>query len=286
MSSLILIKPSEKYTDEIKAYQQEFLDYGGNSNGDSGLRKFDDISAWIKLCRLKENKETLPDPSRVEAEQFMLVNEGETRILGMLNFRHYLNGYFSEYAGHIGYGIRPSERRKGYAKAMLSLCLNKCRERGLDKVLITCGEINEASRRTILACGGVFERNAINGEEILERYWISLDCKNSMLCYCGHDCTRCVTYLATIKNDDTLRIQSRQFYMDLFGLEIPLSDIRCMGGRSDDIFYLCKSCPWMKCAKEKGLSLCSGCAEYPCAPLSEYQAKYVNKCNQIAGDNL
>lgn len=281
MNKLIFIKPSEKYIDEIRAYRQAFIDDGGHFNGDSGLRKFEDINAWIEQCNFMENKETVPNPNWVEAEQFMLVNEGENRILGMINFRHYLNDYLAEYAGHIGYGVCPSERRKGYAKVMLSLCLNKCHERGLDKVLITCDEDNEASRRAILACGGVFDRKAIEDKEILERYWIMLGPKNDMTCYCGHDCSRCVTYLATVRNDDELRNQSQQFYKDMFGYDIPLYEIHCMGGRSDDVLYLCKDCSWMKCAKEKGLSSCSNCMEYLCKPLKEYQEKYVNKCNQI-----
>jgi len=104
-------------------------------------------------------------------------------------------------------------------------------------------------------------------------------------CYCGHGCSRCLTYLATVNNDDNLRSEefrrkSQQFYKDEFNLDIPLEKIHCFGGRSEDVFYLCKDCPWMKCAKEKHLSACSECAEYPCKPLAEYREKYVNKCNQ------
>ena len=105
--------------------------------------------------------------------------------------------------------------------------------------------------------------------------------KNPQFCFCGHDCSRCLTYLATVNNDDNLRRKSQQFYKDEFNLDIPLQKIHCLSGRSDDVFYLCKNCPWMKCAKEKGLSGCSECTEYPCKPLAEYQRKYVNKCNQI-----
>ena len=180
MKKLVLIKPSEAYIDEIRAYRQEFIDADSPFAGDSGLRKFEDIGAWIEQSRLLAHKETVPDPDYVEADQYMLIYEGDSRILGMINFRHYFNEYIAEYAGHIGYGIRPSERRKGYAKAMLSLCLERCREFGLDKVLITCDENNEASRRTILACGGVFDRTTNDGEKKLERYWITLERENKI----------------------------------------------------------------------------------------------------------
>lgn len=171
-----LVKPSQEHLEDIRLYRQEFFENGGNFNGDSGLRKFEDISAWLLQCRLMENKETLPNPDWVEAEQFILVQEGTTRVLGMINFRHYLNEYLAQYGGHIGYGIRPSERRKGYAKGMLLLCLEHCCKRGLEKVMLSCYADNEASRRTILACGGKYEETVweSTGEKWLEKYWITL----------------------------------------------------------------------------------------------------------------
>ena len=75
--------------------------------------------------------------------------------------------------GHIGYSIRPSQRRKGLAKLQLELGLAEARKQGLGRVLITCDEDNRASRRTILSAGGVYE-NTIDRSQ---RYWIDLGTK-------------------------------------------------------------------------------------------------------------
>ena len=175
MSKLILVRPGEEHINEIRAYRDEWRAHDTHSHGDSGLYKKEDIADWVNFCRLMKKKETAPNPKWVEADQFMLMREGEPRILGMINFRHYLNdGYVSEHSGHIGYGVRPSERRKGYAKAMLALCLEEARACGLDKVLVCCDLDNAGSRSTIKACGGKFERLAITGAEVDERYWIYL----------------------------------------------------------------------------------------------------------------
>jgi len=105
--------------------------------------------------------------------------------------------------------------------------------------------------------------------------------KESFLpCYCGHDCARCVTYIATQRNDDNLRKQSQRFYREEFGLDIPLEKFNCEGGRGENVFELCKCCPFIKCCNKHGVYSCRECSEYPCKELSEYQAKYVNKCNQ------
>lgn len=99
------------------------------------------------------------------------------------------------------------------------------------------------------------------------------------VCYCGHDCSRCVTHLAA----ETLSLvkQAQAFYKNTFGLDISPESIHCAGGRSEDIFSLCTDCPFRNCAREKGLHFCAACPDYPCAPLAEYRARYVNQCNQI-----
>jgi predicted acetyltransferase len=119
-----------------------------------------------------ENRDYAEPLGYVEAELFMLVNTGETRILGMINFRHYLNQSLAKTGGHIGYSIRPSEWRKGYGKAMLSLCLEKCHTFGLKKVLITCDDDNVGSKKTIISNGGIFDGKISTEMGYTERYWV------------------------------------------------------------------------------------------------------------------
>ena len=96
----------------------------------------------------------------------------------MIDIRHDLNDYLLQYGGHIGYGIRPTERRNGYNKINLFLGLLKCRELGFDKVLITATDENSGSYKTILDLGGKLENKIIDDEDdnvLLGRYWIDVD---------------------------------------------------------------------------------------------------------------
>ncbi|HEY5584026.1 MAG TPA: GNAT family N-acetyltransferase [Ruminiclostridium sp.] len=109
----------------------------------------------------------------VPATLYFLVDESN-KIYGALHIRHELNEYLHNYGGHIGYGIRFSERRKGYATEMLALALPIAKGFGIDKALVTCDRNNIASAKTIISNGGVLENEVKDGEKITQRYWISL----------------------------------------------------------------------------------------------------------------
>ena len=133
---MILVKPTIEYAEQIKEYRTEFLDAGDSMDGCGSLRRIDDPYTYIKKCSDYEREETLPE-GLVIATQFLFIREEDKRLVGMIQVRHYFNDYLSKFGGHIGYSIRPSERKKGYAKAMLKAVLPFCREIGLEKVLVT-----------------------------------------------------------------------------------------------------------------------------------------------------
>lgn len=131
--------------------------------------------AYLSECKKYTAPETLPD-GFVIATQFFYVRKADDRLVGMIQVRHYLNAYLSKYGGHIGYSIRPSERRKGYATSMLSAVLPYCRKIGLEKLLITCMDGNIGSEKTILHNGGLYESAVQEPDKNrrLKRFWITL----------------------------------------------------------------------------------------------------------------
>ena len=169
------IEPTREYEQQICACRKEFLEHGDSMDGTGTLIHMADPKQWIEYCQLCKDPNTVPE-GLVPATQYIFVRESDNKIVGMLQIRHYFNAFLEQYGGHIGYSVASGERRKGYASQMLQLSLSKCKELGIQRVLITCIDDNEASRRTILKNGGeyestVFEPNAgIN----LQRYWIDL----------------------------------------------------------------------------------------------------------------
>lgn len=175
METIKLIFPSEEYLDQVWAYRQECHEAGSSMDGCGPLQFNESVEQWLADVRSYTDPATVPE-GKVQATQFLGVRESDGKVVGMIQVRHYFNEYLEKYAGHIGYSTRPGERRKGYAREMLRLALPYCKSIGVDKVLIACEPDNPASRATILANGGVYEKTVHEpGEDIdLERYWITL----------------------------------------------------------------------------------------------------------------
>lgn len=159
-----LVEPTMEYDQQIQAYRTEYLESGDSMDGGASLRKFDKTKDWLDQLE--------PDTS-----QYIYLREEDNKVVGIIQLRHKFNDFLRKYAGHIGYSVCPSERKKGYATQMLAGVLPECRRLGIFDVLVTCLEDNEASRRTILKNGGVYESTVFEpeSESRIERYWIHLE---------------------------------------------------------------------------------------------------------------
>ncbi len=154
---------------EHLAFVEEFLNEGvGVTPYAAGLNG----KTFEELVVLSNNyaKGILENPDFVTTSTYYLLEE--ERVIGAVNIRHYLNDYLLKHGGHIGYGVRLSERRKGYATKLLLFALEKMKELGVHSVLVTCDKDNPGSLKTIINCGGVFENEILFDGKLTQRYWI------------------------------------------------------------------------------------------------------------------
>ena len=173
MEKIILVKPNLSYADEIIKYKEESLKENPLINGSAGLNNFSSIEDWLEELKKRSSEDTVPK-GLVPSSTYLGIREKDNSIVGMIDIRHYLNEYLTQVGGNIGYSVRKSERNKGYAKQMLKLALEKCKELKIKKVLITCDEDNIASEKVILSANAKFEDiRCIDGEN-KKRFWIEL----------------------------------------------------------------------------------------------------------------
>ena len=174
---IYLVKPSKADEKQVLEYKKEHFDNGEYIiHASSKLDQLDSYDDWLKLLEDCSNKDTVPNDWTVSTE-FLGIRKKDNKLVGMLQIRHALaTDFLRNYAGHIGYGVRPSERRKGYVTEMLKQALEYCKnELKLDKVMLSCEKENEGSRKTIINAGGILEREyqTENGENV-QTYWITL----------------------------------------------------------------------------------------------------------------
>ncbi|MCR4633604.1 MAG: GNAT family N-acetyltransferase [Erysipelotrichaceae bacterium] len=176
MDSFLLSRIEPSYYASIADYKKEMKDNHDEFDGCSSLEKYDDIEKWHLNVMLFERRETLP-PGYSIGFEYVYLHDDE--VVGMINVRPFAleHIYLKRFGGHIGYSVKPSWRRKGVGSHMLHDMLRVCKETyHLNKVLITCNEDNEGSRRVIMNNGGRLEGKILYPPEdkMIERYWISL----------------------------------------------------------------------------------------------------------------
>ena len=180
MEKFYLELPTIERKQEALDYLQEHVDNGSDLNGTGGLKDcLEGITyeEWLDDVIKFQEKEYAESKNKVPGTTFFTIRESDNKIVGMVNLRHYLNDYLKNFGGHIGYGIRPTERRKGYAKIQLYLCLLEAKKLKIDRVRIDCIDTNIGSEKTMQALGGIYERSTYIKEKnkTLKKYWINVD---------------------------------------------------------------------------------------------------------------
>lgn len=167
---LKLVKLEHQYRHHLEDMMSEW-----NAAGDRiipyAIRRLDyrDFDHYLNNLEIRDNSQGLVPDSTC-----FCLDEDRDMFVGAVNIRHYLNDRLLLDGGHIGDGVRPSQRRKGVATAMIGLALEECRALGIEKVLMVCDKDNIGSAKSIQKNGGVLENEVEVDGEMQQRYWIDL----------------------------------------------------------------------------------------------------------------
>lgn len=165
MEKFYLEIPSMERKEEIIDYINEFVEYNSDINGSGSLDKILEgytFEQALSRCLSMQDEEYAKKNGRCQSKTFLLIRENDKRLVGMINVRWNLSEEMKEFGGNIGYGIRPTERRKGYNKINLYLGIIEASKLGLEEVMLDCDVLNIGSSKTMEALGGKLQRTEID----------------------------------------------------------------------------------------------------------------------------
>lgn len=172
--------PSIKRKKEILDYLNEFDLYQSDLNGSGFLDKVFEgytFEEALNNCLRLQEEDFAKKMGRCQSKTFLLIRESDNKIIGNINIRWNLSKEMLQFGGHIGYSIRPTERRKGYNKINLYLGMIEAKKLGLDRVMLDCEATNIASDKTLKALGGKLERSEIDSSDglLTNVYWFDVE---------------------------------------------------------------------------------------------------------------
>lgn len=179
MEQFYFERPSIEKKDEIIDFLNEFKEYNSNIHGSGALNKIFNGYSFeeaLEMTLNMENDEYARSINRATGKTLLFIRESDKKIIGVLNLRWNLPPNMFEFGGHIGYSIRPTERRKGYNKIQLYMGLIEAKKIGLDRVMLDCNINNIGSDKTLKALGGVLERTGIDPSDgnLTNVYWFNV----------------------------------------------------------------------------------------------------------------
>lgn len=173
MSAARFERPHAALAESYRSMVREILDHGEELIPFPLSFDHGDFAAFLARLAACERGEGIPE-GFVPHTTFWLVAEGE--VVAVSNLRHRLTDKLRVEGGHIGYGVRPSARRRGHATEILRRTLEEARRHGIAEALVTCAQRNAGSAGAIRNCGGrlVSEEFVESRGEVVSRYLVAL----------------------------------------------------------------------------------------------------------------
>ena len=181
MDRLFLEFPTIERKKDALEYLEENIKYNSLINGTGGMDKCLNgltYEEWLLELEKRKDPEYVNKIKRFLSSTYFVTRESDNKIIGMINLRYNIPKHLLDtWASHIGYGIRPTERRKGYAKIALYLALLEQQKLGEEEVLLECTVDNIGSNKTIISLGGKLEKTKVDeyDGELTNYYWININ---------------------------------------------------------------------------------------------------------------
>ena len=174
MTRVRFIKPSAEYRQSHDSLVAEFIEAGEERVPWVLDEVGDDFESYIAWLDRSARGIDLAD-GFVPNSTFWLMDDMDS-IVAVANLRHALTDELLRFGGHVGFGVRPSARRKGYATRVLKECIHEARLLGINRMRVTCDKDNVASSRTIIRNGGLLDEEEYMQEHgrVIQRYWINV----------------------------------------------------------------------------------------------------------------
>jgi len=167
-----LVRPTLEMKEEALAYRQSHFDAGEHEiSGSELLDQTEDYAQWVQSITANTSPETV-NPAWVVTDTYFAVDEND-KIVGIIDLRHSLNDFLQDF-GNVGYSVKPSERRKGYATEMFCQVREIARQAGMKELHMAVHRDNEPSVKTIVNAGGVAYRSFIAEEKWADMYVVKL----------------------------------------------------------------------------------------------------------------